>query len=283
MTLYLLFETSALMETSAREWQEYQTLGSAYLPQVVYDEIKFLSDRASDPRQEQTARAFIRFQVQNNWQITPASAPHPALAPPQGQGLSKKARLELITAQSAYGFSQIHPDRLVVFVSNTQPLLLRIQAIKAANLCGMTTAQLLQWSRTKQTPPFITQRLNLLNSTGIPTHSNGHSGGLPRGATPPPQATRTPAPQPARTPQVQPTRTIPRQSAGLSTPPPRPPSASRMGRNLSRSVTQVIGTIMVLGAIAIAGGLFWRTIQPQSFNQFWNRQIQPLLNPSPSR
>uniref|UniRef100_A0ACD5GV29 Uncharacterized protein n=1 Tax=Desertifilum tharense IPPAS B-1220 TaxID=1781255 RepID=A0ACD5GV29_9CYAN len=42
-----------------------------------------------------------------------------------------------------------------MFVSNTQPLLLRVQAIKAANLCGMTTAQLLQWSRTKQTPPSL--------------------------------------------------------------------------------------------------------------------------------
>uniref|UniRef100_A0ACD5GVN6 Uncharacterized protein n=1 Tax=Desertifilum tharense IPPAS B-1220 TaxID=1781255 RepID=A0ACD5GVN6_9CYAN len=41
--------------------------------------------------------------------------------------------------------------------------------------------------------PFITQRLNLLNSTGIPTHSNGHSGGFPRGAAPSSSTPNSPA------------------------------------------------------------------------------------------
>lgn len=283
MTINLLFDISALMDTSAREWEEYQKVGTCYLPQVIYDEIKFLCDRSGDPRQEQTARTFIRFQVQNNWQLTSVSAPHPVLAPPPGEGLSKKARLALITAQCAYGFAQENQDKVIVFISNTQPLLQRIQAVKASNLCGLTTAQLLQWSRTQQCPPFITQQLQAVQQgTGnpkIPVDSNGHSSSRAKIVSSNKKPPVSHSIQPPIVSKTQPSRTVSHRSAGLAPAPKRSPSVGRMGRDFSRMVMQLVGGILVLTTLAIAGGTAWRIVQPQSFNQFWNQQVQPLLQP----
>ncbi|NJO08474.1 MAG: hypothetical protein HC873_01150 [Leptolyngbyaceae cyanobacterium SL_1_1] len=42
----LLFDTSALLLGSLREWQRYGQMGQCCLPQVVFEEVKFLCDRA---------------------------------------------------------------------------------------------------------------------------------------------------------------------------------------------------------------------------------------------
>ncbi|MCC3463787.1 MAG: hypothetical protein JGK26_29240 [Microcoleus sp. PH2017_27_LUM_O_A] len=73
--------------------------------------------------------------------------------------------LVVATAQCVYGLAQEHPDALVVFVSNSQPLLKRIASVGAANLCGITAAMLLNWARKGERPPVATQQLQSLMRT----------------------------------------------------------------------------------------------------------------------
>jgi len=164
--IILLFDVNGIIDKTTREWSEYSRVGTCYLPQVVYDEIQFLCDRASEPELERPAREFIRFHPESNWQLTGARATHPSLAPAQGQAQSKKARLNLAVVQCAYGLAQEMTNKLVVLVSNTQPLLQQIQALAVNNLCGITTTALLQWSRTSARPPAVTQQIQAIIGTG---------------------------------------------------------------------------------------------------------------------
>jgi hypothetical protein len=54
---------------------------------------------------------------------------------------------------------------LVIFVSNSQPLLKRLASVGATNLCGITGAMLLNWARKGERPPAATQQLQTLMRT----------------------------------------------------------------------------------------------------------------------
>jgi hypothetical protein len=244
----ILLDLSSIMGSSIREWQEYSVIGNCYVPQVVYEEIDFLTGRSPEPKWEKTAREFTRFFPESSWQLTNAHAVHPTLNPPPGQNLSKQARLVVSVAQCMYGFAQENPDHLVVFVSNSQPILQRVPGLNTPNLCGITTPALLQWVRTKQQPPAVTQKLQTFSNSPI-SETNSQ-------------------PQPTSSPPDSAVMTGPASAAQTPT---KPRSSSN---NL---VTKIVGTLVSVLIFAVLGLTAWRFIQPESFNQFWRQTGLPAL------
>ena len=241
----ILLDLSSIIGSSIREWQEYSRIGNCYLPQIIYEEIEFLTGRAPEPNVEKTAREFTRFFPESGWQLTNAHAVHPTINPAAGQNLSKQARLVVSVAQCMYGFAQENPDKLVVFVSNSQPILQRVPGLNTANLCGITTAALLQWVRTKQRPPAVTQKLQ--------TFSNS------------PNSEENSQPQPVTS-----STTMTGPASAAQTPAKSRPSSNNL-------VSKIVGTLVSLLIFAILGLTAWRFIQPQSFNQFWRQTGLPAL------
>ncbi len=158
------FDADVLMAGRTQIWQEYAKVGSCYLPEVVYDEIDYLTGKAVEKSQEQVAREFMRFFADSGWIITDAQETHRSLEP-SIKNQSKPAMLVVATAQCVYGLAQEHPDALVVFVSNSQPLLKRIASVGSANLCGITGAMMLNWARKAERPAAATQQLQSLMRT----------------------------------------------------------------------------------------------------------------------
>jgi hypothetical protein len=252
----ILLDLSSIMGSSIREWQEYSVIGNCYLPQVIYEEIEFLTGRAPEPNLEKTAREFTRFFPESGWQLTNAHAVHPTINPPAGQNLSKQARLVVSVAQCMYGFAQENPETLVVFVSNSQPILQRVPGLNTPNLCGITTAALLQWVRTKQRPPAVTQQLQTFSNSGI-SQANSQPQTLPK--TPP---------QPTSPPPNTPPMTGPASAA-------QTPTRTRSSSN--NLVSKIVGTLVSVLIFAALGLTAWRFIQPESFNQFWRQTGLPAL------
>jgi hypothetical protein len=164
----LVFDISALSATSPREWLEFSRVGTSYVPQVVYEEMKFLFDRSPDPDLERVARAFTRFYATSGWQITDETGHHPALKVASGQAMTKRGRVSLAVARCAYGLAQNHPSNLVVLVSSDRALLQRLYDIQSSNLCGITGAALLQWCRSGQRPIAVSQKLQQMRAGGKP-------------------------------------------------------------------------------------------------------------------
>ncbi|MBE9095437.1 PIN domain-containing protein [Tychonema sp. LEGE 07203] len=155
------FDADVLMAGRTQVWQEYAKVGTCYIPEVVYDEIDRLTDQAVEPAIEQIAREFMRFFAESGWIATDAQETHRALEP-SIKNQSKQAMLVVATAQCVYGLAQEHPEALVIFVSNSQPLLKRLASVGAENLCGITGAMLLNWARKAERPPAATQQLQSL-------------------------------------------------------------------------------------------------------------------------
>ncbi|AFZ08539.1 hypothetical protein Osc7112_4216 [Oscillatoria nigro-viridis PCC 7112] len=158
------FDADVLMTGRTQVWQEYAKVGTCYIPEVVYDEIDRLTGQAVEKAQEQVAREFMRFFADSGWIATDAQETHRALEP-SIKNQSKPAMLVVATAQCVYGLAQEHPDALVIFVSNSQPLLKRLASVGATNLCGITGAMLLNWARKGERPPAATQQLQSLMRT----------------------------------------------------------------------------------------------------------------------
>ncbi|MCU0546153.1 MAG: hypothetical protein MUE44_28955 [Oscillatoriaceae cyanobacterium Prado104] len=162
--ILVTFDADVLMAGRTQVWQEYAKVGTCYIPEVVYDEIDYLTGRAVEQAQEQVAREFMRFFAESGWIVTDAQETHRALEP-SIKNQSKQAMLVVATAQCVYGLATEHPDALIVFVSNTQPLLKRMASVGAGNLCGITGAMLLNWARKRERPPQVTQQLQSLMRT----------------------------------------------------------------------------------------------------------------------
>ncbi|MEZ2238755.1 PIN domain-containing protein [Microcoleus sp.] len=168
------FDADVLMAGRTQVWQEYAKVGSCYLPEVVYDEIDYLTGKAVEKSQEQVAREFMRFFADSGWIVTDAQETHRSLEP-SIKNQSTQAMLVVATAQCVYGLAQEHPDALVVFVSNTQPLLKRIASVGSTNLCGITGAMMLNWARKGERPAAATQQLQSLMRTLAERKSNQRS------------------------------------------------------------------------------------------------------------
>lgn len=255
--ILLVLDLSALEVGKLREWQEFSRVGKCFIPQVVYDEIRFLCDRAPDANTEQIAREFMRFYPESGWSLTAISANHTSLKPASGDAFSKKARLSLAVAQAAYGLSRNHPNSLVVLVTTEQPLLQKVQSLGNANLCGITAAALRQWCRTDRPPIVVSQQLQKMqavvssaarsSATGATAVAVGASAGSSKAIAVKPRPTRT--------------------STGRSRP----------GADYSGMISQLVATGLMLIALAGSGLVAWYFIQPASFNQFLQKNGLPTV------
>ena len=232
-------------------------MGTCYIPQVVYEEIEFLTGRATEAEVEQVAREFMRFFPNSGWEITNAHVTHPALTPPAGSNLSKQARLVVAIAQCAYGFALEQTDSLVVFVSNTQSILQRIPSLGTPNFCGVTRAAFLQWVRTGAQPPAVTQQIQIFSSSAEIAAKNGAKPveETPQAIVLSPKSTMT-----------------------------GPASADRAASSQSRSrsggtgvLSRAIASLVSLLIVAVLGLAAWRLIQPTSFDRFWKQMNLPAL------
>ena len=258
--ILVLLDLSALMGRRTREWQEYSRIGNCYVPEVIYQEIESLADCAPEPEVETVAREFMRFFPNSGWQITNAHAAHSLITPPGGASLSKQARMVVTVAQCAYGFAQENSDNLVIFVSNTQAILQRIPSLGVSNVCGLTRAAFLQWVRTGEQPPAVTEQLQIFS---IAQASSRNSQVTPVRETPtPPPATIAP-------------EMIRLKSSVLLTPSDswsRSTGTRSTGTGLS---ARIISTVVTFVMVSILGLVAWRFLQPASFNQFWQQMGFP--------
>jgi len=263
-SILLLFDHTALLAGKTRDWQEFTRLGECYLPQIVLEELRFLSGRAPDPTDELTAREFIRFYHTSSWRITQVHAIHPGLKPAPGQDVSKRARQALSVAYCAYGLSADHPGDLVVLVSNDQPLLMKIQSIRVRNLCGISYSSLLEWTRFNRQPVLVAQRLRAMETGSSFVVST----------KPTRQATAT------RTGDIA-TKINSQKSHTKVNRMPRP-SRERFDPRFDtdedrKSISQIISFLIALAALSVAGFLIWGLFNPAYLNKFLGERGLPQL------
>lgn len=282
-SICLLLDTTALLAGKTREWQDYTKLGTCYLPQVVLDEMAFLCNRAVEPAQELTAREFRRFHRHSGWQVTTTTASHPQLeGSSSGRELSKKARLLLATAASAYGLSQTLPDCLVVVVSNDQNLRRRVDHLKAPNLCAIPVASLVQWVRSHQRPANVAQKLQGMLQTEA-VQAGMLNLGTPKTPLPaaelqgqlltgPDGRVRSTATQPRRTPRKVVAAPVV-NTANLK---------QRLTPPQSDVLSQVFSFTTALTSTVVALVLIWALIQPNSFHRTWRQFGLPPLPGQPT-
>lgn len=165
--IILVLDVSTLSSTSTREWLGFSRAGSCYVPQIVYEEMRFLYDRSPDPDLERVARDFSRFYPTSGWHITDVMGHHMILKSATGYALTKRLRVSLAVARCSYGLSQKHPKSLVVTVASDRAILQRVYDIQLPNLTGIQSTTLLQWSRSGQRPVAVTQKLQEMKSCGI--------------------------------------------------------------------------------------------------------------------
>jgi hypothetical protein len=254
-SILLVFDLSAILAGRTRDWSQFNSVGSCFIPQVVMEEIEFLTQRSSDPEEEKIAREFTRFLPDSNWEISQSIAEHPSLTPPDGKNLSKNARLQLAVAQCVYGMTQENTASIVVMVSNQGNLRTQLENLKVNNLCTLTSAQFIQWLRTNQRPLNITQ--------AIQKQSVG--GWSPTSQSPNPQIDR---------PKQGSTKTGSSSSQSQSRTPRYSTSVKK-----ANPISGLINSILALVAFTAVGCSIWYFAQPKSFNQFWQKLgLPPISN-----
>lgn len=238
ISIILAFEQTTILAGREKEWSQYQSLGSCYLPQVVLEELEFLTQRAVLPEEEQTARAFARFFPNSGWQIHQGMTAHQALQPLAGENLSKNVRLQSAIAQSIYDLSINNPDKLVVFICNQGNLRQNLDKIKPRNFTSLTLAQFNQWLRTKEKPATVTQIIEqLTNPSDSPSFTSSN---------------------------------YPHKQKKTS-----PTSLPRTKKTSSKTnpLSTIISSLLALGALTVAVMLSWYLIQPDSFQKFWQQNF----------
>ncbi|MEO0535154.1 MAG: PIN domain-containing protein [Cyanobacteria bacterium P01_A01_bin.123] len=252
--LLLVFDTPAVLAGTTREWQRFGKLGTCHLPKVVFEELRFLCNRAPEPAQETIAREFFRFFPTSGWQTYDNPKSHPALKPADGQGLSKRARQTIAILESVYGLTRAEPHSGVVLISNTPPLIQKLKVLEASNLCGIPYPGLKQWSLSGQRPDRITQMLSRAQ-TQTAARSTPRSPATIQPIESPHQAT---APKPSLS-------SIPKTKS--------PKTKGMTGRSRSRQpiAAQLISLVLVVFTLSVAGLVAWRMLQPQKFDAFWQQ------------
>ncbi|MGB3493239.1 MAG: PIN domain-containing protein [Elainellaceae cyanobacterium] len=259
--IILVLDVSTLSSTSTREWLGFSRAGACYVPQVVYEEMRFLYDRYPDPDLERVARDFSRFYPTSGWQITDVMGHHMILKSATGYALTKRLRVSLAVARCSYGLSEKNPKSLVVTVASDRAILQRVYDIQVPNLTGIQGAALLQWSRSGQRPVAITQKLQEMKSCGIleGMTTNLNYAHRPASTHPVPTASQRVA-----------VTSIPRQSGSRS----RSSSARQMTHGWQKSTgqrarrkffdfdlpdwfPQFVSMFLSLVALSCAGGVIW--------------------------
>lgn len=244
----LLLETSAIAQTDVNTWTAIAKLGECLLPEVVAIEIKNIANGKSEGN-ESIAKQFQNLLPQLNWQITPLMGKHPELVLRSSQNLSRQAKSILNVAQSAVGVANAHPQRCVILISDEILLRDRIALLNSKNLAAIPTAIARQWSRTNEAPPIVQQltknlksQLDLkLSQTSEPTSViDSRNSEKPRQAYAPKSA----------------------------------PNIKDYGR-FAIAIIKFGLTTTFLVTILLFG---WRLIQPQQFQQLWEKTgLTPLL------
>jgi rRNA-processing protein FCF1 len=239
----LVFDISALISSGEREWREFSRIGDCFVPRAVLEEIQHLCDRATETSQEQVAREFSRFFPVGGWKSTLSIATHPALKPAEGHELSKRARLALTVAQTAYGLARNRSDALVVLVANDQGLMQRIRGLGVANLSTIPLVALVQWGRTGRKPPVVTHQLQAMRTTTSTT--------VPATVGKPPRAVASPPAKPITTPS---------------------PAVRRSTRPALRiPIASIFFNLLTVAMVGAVAALFWHLLFPHSFAKFWNQ------------
>ncbi|WNZ24745.1 hypothetical protein HJG54_19120 [Leptolyngbya sp. NK1-12] len=251
----LVFDISALSAATPSEWREFSRVGSCYVPQVVYEEMKLKFDRSPDPDLERIAKAFNRFYATSGWRITDVSGHHAALKVGSGQALTRRSRVSLAVGRCAYGLAENTPGSLVVLVTKDRPLLQRLYEIPAVNLCGITVDNLLQWSRTGQRPIAVSQKLQQFRAAhGIqPVGTTGTSQTYQR--TSPTRLTAKPTSSKTKT-------------SNISTPDWLP---------------DVVSLLLATAGLAVAGYLIWLVFRNGTIQQFFENPTGQSSNPAPNQ
>lgn len=254
-SVWLLFDTSALLAGRPREWNEYGRVGICCVPQVVLDELESLSQNAPEPAQEHTAKDFHRFVKTRTWQIVTARATHPKIALPPGRATSKAARLHLAVAECVYGFSVQHDRHLTVFIANYAPLREQIEQLGLRNLCALSENQLRQWARSRKPPLNVTLRWERMERSGTA------GGEIPAEALAqkPPSASDT-----ANSPQRR----------------PRYPRVQQKPWFVQLT-SGIVNSVVAIVALTFAGLLMWFLFEPESFRARWERWGLPPLPETP--
>ncbi len=284
--ILLVFDTTSLLAGDPKVWKDYKRVGSCFVPKVVFEAMQNFADRAAEPGQEKTAKEFMAFWPKSGWQQTTATATHRKLTPPEGASLSFSARLSLEMAEAAYGVALEREDAIVVFVCNGQPLLKRIAALRQDNLCGITSAKLLQWARAKNEPEVVTQQVERWeqsdDTSGMSTASKARS---PSKANKKAAVSRkSSAKRPAAAKRTQPipiqeeiiddsAYALQNRRRGFYV----KPKKSNIFAQLS---TALVALVMAAFMITVLG-VMWKMVFPETFNPFWQKQIQPQLKKLP--
>lgn len=260
----LVLDINALSTATPREWMEFSRVGSCIIPQVVYEEMKFLFDRSPDPDLERIAKAFTRFYASSGWKVSEAQAHHPLLKSSTNQSLTKRARVSLAVGRCAYAISESFSSSLVVLVSSDRSMLQRIYDIQAANLCAITGQSLLQWCRTGQRPIAVSQKIQRIRAVNDPSLATGFS-------AIPTSSIRTTSTSRINT-------TIP--SSRTVTPSSRTRSRTvvRDASNIkfSEGLEQLIRLGLAVGGLALGVWLLWTVFRSVDFTD-WK---EPLGSPS---
>ncbi len=258
ISIFLLFEPSVLLGGDEQQWEQYSEVGTCYLPQVTMEEMESLCDRSEDPEQESTAREFCRFMKESDWQTTNTRRVHPFLNPLDGENLSQAARFQQDFAELAYGLAWENSDTLVVLVSNNHNLTTKIEGLAIKNITTISTANLRQWVRKKQTPINVRLFMDKQVKANKPEIK---------------QAT-------ASTKQLNSSSKPSRPSSKASSRSERPqnisPSYLPM-RKKNNLISLLISSISAIVAFAIAGFMMWYLLEPDSLNKFLEEQGLPTI------
>jgi hypothetical protein len=262
----ILLDGSALLAGRSQEWQIFARIGPCHIPQVIWEEIQYLGDRATDATLERAAREFLRFYPQSGWQTINTQADHPQLQPAAGAALSKKARLALAVAQTTYGFAISHTAALTILVTNDAGLLKQITTLHIPNLCGMPRSVWMQWIRTQRKPDVVLRHLHAMRIAPQTTEAIQSTQAKGRNSVAAPSPTGASLGWRSSDP-------VARRGAI-----PLTASARRypLRPSLKRRIASVVTALMMLLGLAIAGMAIWRTLHPPSFNQFWRQIGAPL-------
>jgi hypothetical protein len=151
----LIFDRNAILSNNIHFWREVGNLGECIVPQSVIEELSSIIEGFSpESSYEQSAAEFYRFLPTSNWQTSGVSDLHPQLSQKLGNALSRKSRLDLDTAQCAYGMAVLHPEAAVILVTDAKNLLQVISQLGIENLTAVNCAIASGWLRTKQVPPL---------------------------------------------------------------------------------------------------------------------------------
>ncbi len=264
--ILLILDVSTLTATDVRDWISFSRAGACFIPQTVFEEMRFLYDRSPDSDLERVSREFNRFYASSGWQITEVAGHHPLLKSSTGHALTRRVRVALSVARCAYGMAQKHGQSLVILVASDRSIIQRIEDVQTANLTAISSTALLEWSRSGQRPEAVQQKLQVMrgaNSMRSAMVAGVASKATGRTFSGPSQVATT-----RRT--ASPTRPAPRRQP-LPGRPAQPPQLSRrFSSAAARSKgqgAQLASLLIALGALAFAGLIVWAFFFSDSLDQ----------------